>query len=109
MQAPYGTGAFSCRTRRCATWSTPPKSVAEIKAPASVAGPPSSVAVAPNEEIALVTGAMGVVWSSNSRKLLVQCMVEEQVYSFSWSAGTLAQTGTIKTTGGPAGLRTAEK
>jgi WD40 repeat protein len=37
--------------------ASPPKVVAEIKAPASVVGPPSSVAVAPDESFALVTAA----------------------------------------------------
>jgi DNA-binding beta-propeller fold protein YncE len=36
----------------------PPKVLAEIDAPASVVGPPVSVAVAPDESIALVTAAM---------------------------------------------------
>src|SRR5881628_3307471 len=40
--------------------ASPPKVVAEIKAPTSVVGPPQSVAVAPDESIALVTGAMKV-------------------------------------------------
>jgi DNA-binding beta-propeller fold protein YncE len=40
--------------------SMPPKLVAEIQAPASVAGPPGSVAVAPDESYALVTAAMKV-------------------------------------------------
>jgi len=40
--------------------ATPPKLVAEIEAPASVVGPPSSVAVAPGEEIALVTSGAKV-------------------------------------------------
>ncbi len=37
--------------------ATPPRLIAEIAAPASVAGPPSSVAVAPDESFALVTSA----------------------------------------------------
>ena len=36
---------------------SPPKLLAEIKAPTSVVGPPSSVAVAPDESFALVTAA----------------------------------------------------
>src|SRR5215218_5341875 len=36
---------------------SPPKLVAEIKAPTSVVGPPSSVAVTPDESLALVTAA----------------------------------------------------
>jgi DNA-binding beta-propeller fold protein YncE len=39
---------------------SPPKLVAEIKAPSSVVGPPSSVAVAPDETFALVTAATKV-------------------------------------------------
>jgi DNA-binding beta-propeller fold protein YncE len=40
--------------------SMPPKLVAEIQAPASVVGPPGSVAVAPDESYALVTSAMKI-------------------------------------------------
>ena len=40
--------------------ASPPKLVVEIKAPASVVGPPSSVAVAPDESYALVTAATKV-------------------------------------------------
>ena len=39
---------------------SPPKIVGEVKAPASVVGPPMSVAVAPDESIAIVTGAMKI-------------------------------------------------
>lgn len=39
---------------------SPPKVIGEVKAPTSVVGPPMSVAVAPDESIALVTGAMKV-------------------------------------------------
>ena len=38
--------------------ASPPRLVAEINAPASVVGPPSSVAVAPDESFALITAAM---------------------------------------------------
>jgi YVTN family beta-propeller protein len=40
--------------------ASPPKLVAEIEVPASVVGPPGSVAVAPDESYALVTAAMKV-------------------------------------------------
>ena len=43
------------------------------------------------------------------RKVAVQCMAEEQVLVFNWNAQRLAPAGTVKTTGGPAGIRTAEK
>ena len=51
----------------------------------------------------------GIVWSSNSRKLAVQCIVDEQILAFSWTPSKLTSIGTIKTTGGPAGFRTSEK
>jgi DNA-binding beta-propeller fold protein YncE len=53
----------------------------------------------------------GVAWSSNSKTLLVQCMVEEEitVVRFSGLGGkSLQKAGTIKTKGGPAGIRTSE-
>jgi hypothetical protein len=53
----------------------------------------------------------GIAWSSNSRMLLVQCMVEEEitVVRFSGLGGkSLQKAGVIKTKGGPAGIRTAE-
>src|SRR5260221_9435346 len=40
--------------------ATPPKVVAEIAAPTSVVGPPSSVAIARDESFALVTGAFKI-------------------------------------------------
>ena len=62
-------------------------------------------------EVAVGKWCQGVVWSANSKTLLVQCMVEEeiQVISFSGITGAaLKKTGSIKTTGGPAGIRTSE-
>jgi DNA-binding beta-propeller fold protein YncE len=38
--------------------SSPPKVISELEAPASVVGPPQSVAISADESIALVTGAM---------------------------------------------------
>jgi DNA-binding beta-propeller fold protein YncE len=40
--------------------ASPPKLIAEIDAPASVVGPPTSVAVTPDERLALVTAAMKI-------------------------------------------------
>ena len=51
----------------------------------------------------------GIVWSTNSRKLVVQCMVEEQLMVFAFDGRKLQPAGTVKTKGGPAGIRTAEK
>jgi DNA-binding beta-propeller fold protein YncE len=50
----------------------------------------------------------GVAWSSNSRTLLVQCMVEEEISVIRLSGKSLQKVGSIKTKGGPAGIRTAE-
>ena len=52
----------------------------------------------------------GVVWASNSRTLLVQCMVEEEIIIARYSgfaSRSLQRTGVIKTKGGPAGIATA--
>src|SRR5678815_4893490 len=47
--------------------ATPPKVVAEIEAPASVVGPPISVAISPKEDIALVTSACLLYTSPSPR------------------------------------------
>jgi DNA-binding beta-propeller fold protein YncE len=47
--------------------SSPPKIVGEVLAPTSVVGPPLSVAVAPDQSIALVTGAMKVDTAKNQQ------------------------------------------
>lgn len=52
----------------------------------------------------------GIVWSSNSRKVAAQCVVDEQVMVFSWNGRQLQPAGTVKaSSGGPGGIRTAEK
>jgi DNA-binding beta-propeller fold protein YncE len=53
----------------------------------------------------------GIAWATNGRTLLVQCMAEEeiQVIRFSGLTGrSLQKVGSIRTKGGPAGIRTAE-
>jgi DNA-binding beta-propeller fold protein YncE len=53
----------------------------------------------------------GIAWSANSKTLLVQCMVEEEIMVVRFSGLTgksLQKVGTIKVKGGPAGIRTAE-
>jgi DNA-binding beta-propeller fold protein YncE len=50
----------------------------------------------------------GIAWSSNSRTLLVQCMVEEEIVVARFSGRALEKAGSIKLKGGPAGIRTAE-
>ena len=53
----------------------------------------------------------GLVWSANSKTLLVQCMVEEEIQIFKYTGITgkaVEKTGAIKVQGGPSGIRTAE-
>lgn len=53
----------------------------------------------------------GIAWSSNSKTLLVQCMVEQEISVIRFSGLTgrsLQKVGSIKIKGGPAGIRTAE-
>jgi len=62
-------------------------------------------------ELPIGKWCQGIVWSANGKTLLVQCMVEEEitVVRFSGLGGkSLQKAGTIKTKGGPAGIRTAE-
>jgi DNA-binding beta-propeller fold protein YncE len=62
-------------------------------------------------ELPIGRWCQGIAWSTNSKTLLVQCMVEEEitVVRFSGLGGrSLQKVGTIKTKGGPAGIRTAE-
>jgi DNA-binding beta-propeller fold protein YncE len=54
----------------------------------------------------------GIAWNRKATKVLVQCMVEQEIHVFNFTGVTakgLTKGGTIKTTGGPAGIRTAEK
>jgi DNA-binding beta-propeller fold protein YncE len=62
-------------------------------------------------ELSIGKWCQGVVWSANSKTLLVQSMVEEEitVVRFSGLTGkSLQKAGTIKTKGGPAAIRTSE-
>ncbi len=49
----------------------------------------------------------GVAWSSNGKKVVVQCIVENELQVFSFDGKRLRRTGEVKVTGGPAGLGTA--
>lgn len=59
-------------------------------------------------EASLGTWCQGVVWSKDNKSLLAQCMVEQELTSFSFDGKALTKTGTIKIKGGGAGIRTAE-
>lgn len=62
-------------------------------------------------ELPIGKWCQGIAWSNNSRTLLVQCMVEEEITVVRYSGLTgrsLQKVGTIKTKGGPAGIGTAQ-
>jgi DNA-binding beta-propeller fold protein YncE len=59
-------------------------------------------------ELPIGRWCQGIAWSSNSRTLLVQCMVEEEINVVRFTGKALQRTGSIKVKGGPAGIRTAE-
>ena len=64
-----------------------------------------------NKKLAPVTQArvghwcQGTAWSRDGRTILVQCMVEKEIMVFGFDGHTLRRTGSIKISGGPAGLR----
>jgi DNA-binding beta-propeller fold protein YncE len=49
----------------------------------------------------------GTAWSRDSRKVVVQCMVEREIQVFGFDGRRLTPAGSIKVNGGPAGIRTA--
>jgi len=51
----------------------------------------------------------GVVWSRDQKTLMVQCMVEKQIYVFRFDGTRLQAVGAIPVSGGPAGIRTADR
>jgi DNA-binding beta-propeller fold protein YncE len=50
----------------------------------------------------------GIVWSKDSSKLLVQCMVENEIATFAFDGKTLTKAAPIAMKVSPAGIRTAE-
>ena len=62
-------------------------------------------------ELPIGRWCQGIAWSSNSRTLLVQCAVEEEITVVRYTGLTgksLQKLGTIKTKGGPSGIGTAQ-
>jgi len=54
--------------------------------------------------------SQGIAFSADSRTILVQNMVEKEIQVLRWDGSTLQDTGQrIKTNGGPAGIRTADR
>jgi DNA-binding beta-propeller fold protein YncE len=50
----------------------------------------------------------GVAWSKDSKTVLAQCMVENEIATFTFDGKTLTKTTPIAMKAGPAGIRTAE-
>ena len=48
----------------------------------------------------------GTVWSADGRTILVQCMLDREIQVFRFANGRLSRAGSIKVSGGPAGIRT---
>jgi DNA-binding beta-propeller fold protein YncE len=51
----------------------------------------------------------GVAWDASSRRVLVQCMIEREIQTFTFDGKTLTAGAPIKVNGGPAGIRTAQR
>jgi DNA-binding beta-propeller fold protein YncE len=77
----------------------PPKIIAEIEAPASVAGPPFSVAITPDESLALVTAAMKIDPNDATKQV-----PDNRLSIIDLKASPPAVIATVETGKGPAGL-----
>ena len=51
----------------------------------------------------------GAAWSRDQKTILVQCMVEKEIFVYGFDGKTLKPEGSIKVNGGPAGIRTADR
>lgn len=51
----------------------------------------------------------GAAWSKNNATVMVGCMVEKNLQAFSFNGRKLRPVSTVALSGGPAGIRTAEK
>ena len=51
----------------------------------------------------------GLAWTRDSRRLVVQCMVEQELQVVGFDGRTLRPGASLKVSAGPAGIRTAEK
>ena len=77
----------------------PPKITAEIEVPASVVGPPFSVAITPDESLALVTAAMQIDPNDATKQV-----PDNRLSVIDLKASPPAVIATIETGKGPAGL-----
>jgi hypothetical protein len=64
--------------------------------------------LAPVTEAKIGHWCQGIVWSKDSKNLLVQCMVQNEIATFGFDGKTLTKTAPIAMKVSPAGIRTAE-
>ena len=79
--------------------ASPPKMLAEIEAPASVVGPPFSVAITPDERLALVTAAMKIDLADSTKQA-----PDNRMSVIDLRATPPKVIATLETGAGPAGL-----
>ena len=68
----------------------------------------SGTELAPVTEAKIGHWCQGIVWSKDSKNLLVQCMVENEITTFAFDGKALTKTAPIAMKVSPAGIRTAE-
>ena len=54
------------------------------------------------------TWCQGAAWSKDSKTVLVQCIVEQEIQVLAFDGKSLTKTGAIKVSGGPAGIGTSQ-
>ncbi|MGY8634055.1 beta-propeller fold lactonase family protein [Bradyrhizobium sp. 14AA] len=68
----------------------------------------SGTELAPVAEAKIGHWCQGMVWSKDSKHVVAQCMVENELIAFSFDGKALNKTSTLKMQVSPAGIRTAE-
>src|SRR4051795_7377972 len=68
----------------------------------------SGTDLAPVAEAKIGHWCQGMVWSKDSKYVVAQCMVENELIAFSFDGKALNKTSTLKMQVSPAGIRTAE-
>jgi len=68
----------------------------------------SGTELAPVAEAKIGHWCQGMVWSKDSKHVVAQCMVENELIAFSFDGKALTRTSTLKLQVSPAGIRTAE-
>jgi DNA-binding beta-propeller fold protein YncE len=68
----------------------------------------SGTELTPVTEAKIGHWCQGIVWTKDSKNVLVQCMVENEIAMFAFDGKTLTKTAPIAMKVSPAGIRTAE-